>query len=300
MKDEFLAIYYMQFDDTFMPRLSASIIIETNLKIHVFVDGKKIKLTNLSHILENGTITRMSQVVNVMALVKNWAEDPKLIPSWVDITIDCMNNAINFSNDTNLCRKLTFLLEQLQLYLRQPNGRRYSPSLLAFSYAILSSSSGAYKTLRDQDVICLPSLRKLQNITYNVEMPQKNDDQYLKLRMKSLSTHESHVSLIIDEIYVAKRVELAGNVGHVTGLTADQETASTVLCYMISSVIGKNRDVVAMYPIRRLTAETLEKATKQVLCRMEAIGFNVIGMNSVKFFLASAFNIFKLICSHHY
>ena len=62
--------------------------------------------------------------------------------------------------------------------------------------------------------------------------------------------------LIVDAIYITKRVEYSG--GHET---ADGNVASTLLCFMVKSLAGKYKDSVAMYPMDRLTA------TKQ-MCRM--------------------------------
>ena len=57
---------------------------------------------------------------------------------------------------------------------------------------------------------------------------------------------------IVDEIYIAKRVEYSG--GDLLGLTADGNVASTLLCFMVKSLAGKYKDSVALYPMDRLTA----------------------------------------------
>jgi len=61
-----------------------------------------------------------------------------------------------------------------------------------------------------------------------------------------------NVVLIIDEIYIAKRVEYFS--GEVQGLTSDGEVASTLLCFMVKSMASKYRDLVAIYPMCKLTA----------------------------------------------
>ena len=62
--------------------------------------------------------------------------------------------------------------------------------------------------------------------------------------------------LIVDAIYITKRVEYSGG-----DETADSNVASTLLCFMVKSLAGKYKDSVAMYPMHRLTA------AKQ-MCRM--------------------------------
>ena len=70
--------------------------------------------------------------------------------------------------------------------------------------------------------------------------------------------------LIIDKIYVAKRVEYSA--GEIHGLTADRAVASTLLCFMIKSVAGKYKDIVAMCPVARgLTAAKLNDCNMKMV-----------------------------------
>jgi len=50
---------------------------------------------------------------------------------------------------------------------------------------------------------------------------------------------------MIDEIYIAKRVEYSG--GEMQGLTPDDSVASTLLCFMVKYLTSKYKDLVAMY-----------------------------------------------------
>ena len=135
---------------------------------------------------------------------------------------------------------------------------------MIFAYLIMASSSAAYKVLLQEDVVSLPSVATLKKITRRVDAATNVDNSaYLQLRVSKLQEHERTVLMIIDEIYVSKRIEYAG--GDVIGLTADGTVASTLLCFMIKSVAGHYMDIVAVYPMDKLTA------SKQRECYLDVI-----------------------------
>ena len=81
--------------------------------------------------------------------------------------------------------------------------------------------------LRDENIVRIPSLSTLKKVTQrlNCNTGLKNHT-YLKLQTSKLNQFDMNVLLMIDEIYIAKRVEYAR--GEVQGLTADGEVASTL------------------------------------------------------------------------
>ena len=92
---------------------------------------------------------------------------------------------------------------------------------------------------------CISQLRKLSNAN-NVETGQL-DFEYLKQRTASLTNQEKIVTLLIDEVYTAQRIEY--NNGAFIGLTEDGLPAKTVLAFMVQSVCCKFKDVVCLLPI---------------------------------------------------
>ena len=88
---------------------------------------------------------------------------------------------------------------------------------------------------------------------------------------------ERQVVLIIDEIYVAKRIEYSG--GEIQGLTSDGSVASTLLCFMIKSDAGKYKDLVAMYPMSNLTATIQHKCFKEVMDLLHSTAFTVVAVS---------------------
>ena len=103
-----------------------------------------------------------------------------------------------------------------------------------------------------------------------------DDAGYLKMRFLKLNAFDRNVLLMIDKIYLSKRVEASG--GQVFGLTADCNVAATASCFMIKSLSSGYKDMVAMYPIKNLRAETQKACFGKVMALYE-VGFNVIGIS---------------------
>ena len=72
-----------------------------------------------------------------------------------------------------------------------------------------------------------------------------------------LNIIDKHAILMIDEMYLGRGIELSG--GDIMGFTDQGEVARTALCFMIRSIRSKHRDVISIYPLDTLKAETLEK-----------------------------------------
>ena len=96
----------------------------------------------------------------------------------------------------------------------------------------------------------------------NVEANLVNGN-YLKERTCSLQSYEKIVTLMIDEIYTAKRVEYSN--GAFVGLTSDREPTKTVLSFMIQSVSSHYKDIVCIIPVNRLSAQDLLKYFRRVM-----------------------------------
>ena len=116
------------------------------------------------------------------------------------------------------------------------------------SYLVHATSAAAYNAVLTSSLLCLPSVSTLNKVTKRLDCTSGLDNTgYLKLRVSKLAEQERTVVLIIDEIYVAKRVKYSG--GDVQGLTADGTVASTLLCFMIKSLSSKYKDLVAIFPM---------------------------------------------------
>ena len=174
-------------------------------------------------------------------------------------------------------RQVQFYIEQLKLVSKGKTSRHYSPELLLFAYVLFSVSCGCYERLLEQEVLVLPSVKTLRRISKKVGGNNGlNNEEYLAMRLSKLSGFDLNVILMIDEIYLAKRTEMSG--GNVCGLMEDGTMASTALCFMIRSLSSKYRDIVSIYPIKTLKAETLFTCYQEVLQTLVTIGFNVVAI----------------------
>ena len=69
---------------------------------------------------------------------------------------------------------------------------------------------------------------------------------------------------MIDEIYLAKRVEASG--GQLFGWTDNCQVATTGLCSMIKSLLSSYQDMIAIHSVRSLKAETQKNVLTKLCC----------------------------------
>uniref|UniRef100_A0A1I8H379 THAP-type domain-containing protein n=1 Tax=Macrostomum lignano TaxID=282301 RepID=A0A1I8H379_9PLAT len=181
-------------------------------------------------------------IQNLLALAKSWGiPDPNprsAEAKWIEAAIDCLCNLLEESNDsaTPLMQQIQFIVEQLRLRCQAKEARRYSPGLIVFAMVLKSTSSACYQVLLDQDLLVLPSVRRLTAIS----------------------------SPLIDY-----------SSGSIVGMQ-EANPASTMLCFMVKSIAGKYRDVVALFPLSKLTAEILHEHYTSVMGMLQRTNLNVV------------------------
>ena len=79
---------------------------------------------------------------------------------------------------------------------------------------------------------------------------------------------------MIDEIYLAKRVEASG--GQLFGLTDNCQVETIGLWFMIKSFSSLYQDMIAIHFVRSLKAETLKKCFDKIMLLLHEVDFNVI------------------------
>ena len=78
---------------------------------------------------------------------------------------------------------------------------------------------------------------------------------YLKQTAEHLDKRERLMTLIIDEVYTAKRIEYLN--GTFVGVTEEGEPAKTVQAFMVQSICSKFKDVVCLVPVLKLDSTNL-------------------------------------------
>jgi THAP domain/Transposase protein len=277
--DEALHIYLLDVTDD-IPVVKASIAVKKDHALVLTDDGKKIPASKFKDLVK-GPLKHMSQLLNLMARIKNWSEDPhtRSLELQLQMTVQCLNKCLSdLDDEQEEYRKIKFAIEQLELIAKPKYGRQYSPQLTIFSYMVYASNSSAYETLRNEKILCLPSVSTLRKVTRRLNVNEGlNNINYLKLRVAKLNEFQRNVVLMIDEIYVAKRVEYSG--GEVQGLTPDGSVASTLLCFMIKSVVGKFKDLVGIYPMSKLTSAKQHACYVEVMTLLRNVNVNVVAIS---------------------
>ena len=276
---EKLIVYLLDVNDD-IPRLSASIVMNSDLRVSVSVNKTLVSVSQYKHLVPD-CLTQLSQLVNLMALLKCWTTDVSSRP--LSVTVDMAVNTLkigfdNVDDDSAEHGRLSFAVEQLKLTATSKYARHYSPQTMVMSYLVHATSAAAYNAVLTSSLLCLPSVSTLNKVTKRLDCTSGLDNTgYLKLRVSKLAEQERTVVLIIDEIYVAKRVEYSG--GDVQGLTADGTVASTLLCFMIKSLSSKYKDLVAIFPMCKLTAEKEHKCFKEVMATLHSISVRVVAVS---------------------
>ena len=277
---EGLLIYWIQLHAS-VPSIKACITLQDDRKMVVSFDGKIVPPSQFADMV-NGPVQRLSQLVNVMARIKAWIEDVQSISLKTNISmaISSLKNGLENLEDSQSDehRKISFIIEQLKLLHKHKQGRHYSPELTVMAYRINAISPAAYNLLLDENILCLPSKSTLSRITKRLNSTTGLDNSaYLKLRVSKLNEYDRNCILMIDEIYIAKRVEYSG--GELQGLTPDGSVASTVLCFMVKSLTSKYRDIVAMYPVCTLTAAKQYDCYQEVAALIHSVNLKLVAIS---------------------
>ena len=227
-----------------VPKIKASFIIRGDLTITLIVDDQFLPKSNYSDIASD-SVSTFTQILNLMSRVKFLLDSTEGTINF-DYAGEIVRLLERWRSDTEsdkLNASLMFLIEQISLLNKSKFARSYTPDLLVMAYQIFAASYAAYDFLYQQQLLCLPSICTLRKITRKLSTDSRLQiENYLRLRVGKLDAFDCNVLLMIDEVYLFKRIEYSGN--KIYGITEDLDTATTILCFMVKFIKGKCRDVV--------------------------------------------------------
>ena len=80
------------------------------------------------------------------------------------------------NSDSNVDTKISFIIEQLSLVSCKPTARGYSSSYLAFAIMFHKTSPAAYNHLLRDNILALPSIRRLKQLTMALDNEMKSGE----------------------------------------------------------------------------------------------------------------------------
>ena len=257
-----------------IPTIKAFIQIFNDLSVQVGLDEVFVKPSFYSNICDK--VLHLTDLTNLMALVKSWINPQETSANlFLDLATQCLQNYLSCANEELNIRLIKFICEQLRLCVTSKNNFRYSTDLLVFAYSIYAHGAAAYSTLVNQKLLFMPSIKRLKQLSNPIELSPGNcSSVYLSMRISRLNELQRFVVMIIDEIYIAKRVEYSG--GKFFG---DASCPSTILAFMIKSCCSNFRDVVTLIPISKLTSSILYDYFLKALSFVTSVGFKVIAIS---------------------
>ena len=134
------------------PSISGTLCIDKQLNFCLYSEQHLLPSSSYKHILADDAVSLLSQVINLMAFLKNLKTSNSStsillakITQLIEEFSDLVENAHELRH--RLCN---FILEQLNLITQNKRQRRYSADLLLISYIINATSSKAYERLREE------------------------------------------------------------------------------------------------------------------------------------------------------
>jgi len=262
------------------PKLLFSLIICDNLSVVVFKQSLKVNNKHFQHLLDHGCLKTATALLNIIAHCKMLCNDDSGSEQnqfLLELAIASLQKyiATSFDLELDISSKLQlvkFLISQLQLLQVGKHARRYSTDVITTAFLWQLTSCTLYKKLRE--LFILPSISRLRCYSSCLSVSANSlDTSYLLQRTEHLSEKERMVTLMIDEIYTAKRIEYSN--GSFVGLTEEGEPAKTVLAFMVQSVCSKFKDIVCLVPVHNLDSTQLRLFFDKVMQGLKDILFVV-------------------------
>jgi len=288
-----------------VPSVVASFKVWRDMSVDIFDAKYQRDRSELQWVLGNcAKLSRWSQLPNICAHLQNTCKETApsdTVHRITELFKTLLSSLKSNADSDNKFNVLHFIYEQFSLlYSAQ---KRYSPKCLLLAFRLFCVSRSAYKLLRESCMM-LPHISYLRQLsscfTQNSSTLTGDSPQcvYLKQKCSVLAEHERLCVLMMDEIYVSQKIAYKGGSlqGFATNVDAlsDSVEASTVQAFMISSIFSKNKDVVALQPVKNLVTSFLHDSVIKVLKMTESVGYKIVALISDNNRINR--NVFESIC----
>lgn len=245
------------------PVMRCGVRVLSDLSTEVFIGNLRLSHRLYNHVLSiPQRVSSTTELCNLLAFAKSscdlhFANEASLL----DIARLSIDQYLE-NEDAENRRFLQFVSEQLELSQTKVSARHYSPETIRLSFLWYITNRPLYLKLRE--LFFIPTVRRLQQLSSDTSVTTSNIDiSYISARVNHLSDSERIVTLIIDEVYTAQRVECVK--GRLTGLTESGDVGKTVLTFMVQSLKSKYKDVVKIVPVVSLNLDILYQHFVSVL-----------------------------------
>ena len=275
-------ILFLAFSDHPQAHIQVSYCVEINEDMVPKVSAKGFLLSNaeISDLLIDGRLKTLTSLQSILSFLKAKSENDCSLSlkqageRGINFVKDFASKILTSAEDEEVTRQLVFLIEQIELLFMKR--KRYSNNILITAALWEMSSPSLYRQMKNDGLLSLPSVRHLQRLTkaFNTDTGfSSTSKNYLKTRISLLSEREKIVTLMLDEIYVAQRVEYGG--GKLFGMD-EGAPCKTLLAFMIKSIAGKYSDIVCLFPVINLDSKKIKAAFEKVFPALIEIGFHPI------------------------
>ena len=172
----------------------------------------------------------------------------------------------------------TFLLSQLRLIFKPPDGRRFDTDTMIFAMQLHNISPSAYKMIRRSGLIILPSTEKVKQL-----LARSVQDSNLKTLFDQLKSQQRLVNLMFDEVKLVETLRFSG--GNVLGYSqnaavgGDHEMlASHAMVVEVACHFGGPRYILRVLPCKKLTSDQLKELLIEAGSAVVGAGGTVISL----------------------
>lgn len=264
------------------PEILFCLQIESTLDFKMWYRSKLIPNSDVKHIVKCPRFNSLSQIQNVAAYLKSHASSTEFattVNGHIQQACEILKEALVEDMDEKQKASLCFLIEQLQLLGQSPHAHRFSAELMVMAAGWQITSPVLYRQILDERLLCLPCMKYLRRLMGALTVDaglSSSTISYLKARMATLDENDKLLCLMIDEVSNEKRVEYVG--GRFFG-GGDATCTKSLLCFMVKSVAGRYRDMIAMLPLERLDAKVLATNFQWIVKALANLGFTVVAVS---------------------